>query len=318
LGLQTGDHVSDVKIAAFVAIASVLLSPLQPRAQTARSLKFAWPPGTTALVETDFVRRAGPDAAPEITSVRMTHRMRVLAHREGLDIRFGDQRHVDSSGDFRRAARALLHFWTPQTIVGADGTFARIEGGDRVQDLVVATLAPIQRLADDAPGLRALITPVISEGFLKAMQQLEWSKLAWQWIGMSSNQARLEIPGFDQIVPGVEMPATRIIEILERTRCVRVGTPYDCLTLQMRISVTDTSAMRATLEGLFQAATAEIPLVQPENLEHVVRVTLEMATMLPHDALETNSVHGTIVVNGSPVGMTVSDRRHSRFIYDSQ
>jgi hypothetical protein len=49
------------------------------------------------------------------------------------------------------------------------------------------------------------------------MLQLEWSKLASQWIGMSSNQARLEIPGFHLIVPGVEMPATRIIEIVERT-----------------------------------------------------------------------------------------------------
>ena len=86
----------------------------------------------------------------------------------------------------------------------------------------------------------------------------------------------------------------------------------------MRISVTDTSAMMATLEGLFQAASADMPPVQPQNLEHVVRVTLETATMLPHDALETNSLHGTIVVNGSSVGMTVSDRRHSRFIYDSQ
>ena len=71
-------------------IGGLLVQAQRPPA-AAVTLQFRWPPGTTAFVETDFQRKSGIDPAPdELASVRMTHRMRVLPHRDGLELRFED------------------------------------------------------------------------------------------------------------------------------------------------------------------------------------------------------------------------------------
>ena len=306
-----------MKIAALFAVAALLVSPPVQRPPAAGStLKFAWPPGTTALVETEYERENGLESAPERTSLRMTHRMRVLAHREGVDIRFEDQRHIESGGNFEPAARALVHLWTPHTIVAADGTFARIEGGERVQDLVMATVAPIERVSAAMPGLRAFLAPMLGERRLESLQEDEWRKLVWQWIGLSSTQARLEIVGSDPVIPGVVIPTKRTIEIVERARCARGAAAYECLTLEMRTSSTDSLALKSLFEPLIQALGLSALSLQPRDFENVNRVTLETATMLPHESLQINTMHGAAVMNWSPVALEQVERRHARFTYD--
>jgi hypothetical protein len=299
-----------MKVAALMAVAGLLLS----QGPEARTLKFAWPAGTVAAVETDYLRRSGVDPAPEVARLRMMHRLSVRAHPEGLDIRLDDQRHLDSSGDFRHAAGTVIQFWTPQTIVAKDGTFLRIEGGERVQDLVVATLAPYQQFADAAPALRAFITPMLDGNYLESRQKDEWNRLIWQWIGISSNQTRIETSGTDQIMPGIEVPTKRTIEVVGRSRCTRGGGDYECITVEMRTSM-DGVAMKAIFDALRQAAGPQALASQPLDFEQLVRVTLETATMLPHDSLETRTMHGTSLSNGNSAATTDFESRGSAFTY---
>jgi len=247
----------------------------------------------------------------------MTHRVRVLAHREGLDIRFEDQRRLASSGNFGQAAGALLHFWTPQTIIAPDGTFVRIEGAEGVRDLVVATLAPIQRVADDVPALREFLAPMLGEGYLQSLQRGEWSKLIWQWIGISSTQALFETASSDQVIPGIEVPTKRTIEVVEHLSCLRAGTNYDCVTIEMRTSM-DGVALKSILERLRRAGGMSALSLEPRDYEQLARVTLETSSMLPHDLLHTRTTRGTTVVSGNPVTTTDFESRHSRFTYDRQ
>lgn len=312
-----------LQFVAALAVVGVLLAQTQPSpaAQSRRApatpatLKFGWRPGTVSLVETEYVRKAGADAGLDVSTVRMTHRMRVLAHREGLDVRFEDQQHLDSSGDFRHAADELIHFWTPRTIVSADGTFLRIEGSERVQDLVTATVAPTRRLADALPALREFLAPMLGTNYLTMVQQEEWMKLVWQWIGLSPTQSRLELASSERLPPGVDVPTTRTIEIVERVRCLRAKTLYDCLTIEMRVAL-DRAAMKSVLDKVFQSAGQLGPRIQPSDYSHVVRVTLETATMLPHVALETHSIHGTADVNGASSTIVESETRRSQFTYE--
>ena len=61
---------------------------------------------------------------------------------------------------------------------------------------------------------------------------------------------------------------------------------------------------------------AAVPTLGPRDLEQIIRVTVETATMLPHEALQTRTMHGTVVVNGTPAKTTTFESRRSRFTYD--
>ena len=113
-------------------------------------MKFGWPAGIAATVETEYLREQG-EPAREVSRLRMSHRMHVLAHSEGLQLRYDDQRAIAAVGDFEQAAAAVLPFWIPSTIIRKDGTFGRIEENSRVQELFLATIGPQLRFAERSP-----------------------------------------------------------------------------------------------------------------------------------------------------------------------
>jgi hypothetical protein len=67
-----------------LALAVAVLSPLQPSPPSAVTLRFDWPVGVTARVETEFRHEYSDGQVVVLTSwLQMTHRMRVLPHSEG-------------------------------------------------------------------------------------------------------------------------------------------------------------------------------------------------------------------------------------------
>jgi hypothetical protein len=45
---------------------------------------------------------------------------------------------------------------------------------------------------------------------------------------------------------------------------------------------------------------------------------MEAGTMLPHEFIQTRSMHGTAELNGDVITTTDIERRHSTFVYDDK
>src|SRR5688572_18620264 len=100
-------------------------SPADPSSERVR---FDWPVGTTAVVETEFVNEQLLDrTVQQRTELRMTHEMRVHAGQDGRVIENSQHRHLQSSGDVPSALRALVPLLIPNMVVNDKGDFVRIE-----------------------------------------------------------------------------------------------------------------------------------------------------------------------------------------------
>jgi hypothetical protein len=306
-----------VRSAALIVI-GLSLAPQGPPSPEAGTLKFAWPSQAEALVETEYIRQGGVDPAPQYSSVRITYRMRVLPHPDGRQIRYEDQRYVDSAGDFAPAASALLPFWIPVTVVGSDGAFIRIEESQRVQELFAATLAPLERLAPQYPALREYLAGIASSNGLESRQSAEWRDLLSRWIGLSPTQPRREWNASVAVIAGVMVPTRVTLDVIERVQCMRDGEPQACATYELRSSM-DRDALKQIFDRM-QAGAAELSQFSMTGVDYegITRVTLETATMLPHAFVQTRTMHGTASVNGRTVTTSDFESLSSRFTYQQQ
>ena len=300
----------------FAALAA--LSLLQASGTVVGSvMKFAWPAEIAATVETEYVREEG-ESAREVSRVRMSHRMRVLAHPEGRQVRYDEQRAVSVIGDFDRAAATLLPFWIPSTIIRDDGTFGRIEEGQRAQELFLAAIGPHLRIAEQIPALREHVASMTSDTTAAALQAGEWKKLVWQWVGMPSSMEPMDVPGSTAMLPGVTVPTHTWLSVTNRRPCGRARETFTCATFETR-TVFDSDALAALIARVEKdSPNTLLSGVTPLEVEEVVRVTMEIGTMLPHEMLLTRMSRMRVDVNGQSRTNRDAESRHSVFVYDTR
>jgi hypothetical protein len=76
-------------------VAALLLTAVPQDSAPRRVPAFNWPAGTVALVETEYVREVSDGiATQQLAVLRMTHRMRVSPHPEGLLVQFDNQKAI--------------------------------------------------------------------------------------------------------------------------------------------------------------------------------------------------------------------------------
>ncbi|HUQ89523.1 MAG TPA: hypothetical protein VM096_18310 [Vicinamibacterales bacterium] len=277
-------------------------------------MEFAWPAGTVANVDTEYVAEAGVEQARQISRLRMTHQIRVVEQGDERLIHYTNQTRVDSSGDPLRALGGLLPLWVPTSVVSDRGLLRRIEGAGQLRKLVTDMVQPQFTDPAQAPRLREWLKFGTSDEGLYQMAMTEWLDLVGRWTGRSLKDEAREITGAIALYPGVMAPTKETISLIGRATCLRGGKPRDCATWEHRSRI-DRASLDPALKSLIDTRAGLPANFQFRDHELVVRVTLEIQTMLPHELTRTRTMHAVAELNGRSSLATETERRHSQFTY---
>jgi len=276
---------------------------------------FNWLPGTVALVETDYVREVSDGiTTQQLAVLRMTHRMRVSPHPDGLLVQFDNQKAIAAAGEMTDALGALLPWWVPRIIVGPDGHVVRIEETERVQDLVGRVFEPLVTTpAEQSPSaLRDMLTIMASGAGLRSLLQDDWDHLVGKWIAAPLNSDPVESTAVSMTINGLLLRSTVRRQMIDRPSCVREDAVIECATFESR-SVIDRESLPVLQNYLSPgAANAGVRIVGSDKVD---RVTLEIGTMLPHEAILTRTIQSTTELSGRTVSTENVQRRTVRFTY---
>ena len=130
-----------------------------------------------------------------------------------------------------------------------------------------------------------------------------------------------EVMGSSSLGPGLSVPTKTRIGLFARAPCQRGGETLDCATYQFHQSMSP-DALAKVFESLQNGVAGLSALREAgpryRDYEMLVQVTLETSTMLPHELIQTRSMHGTAELNGAVITTTDIERRHSTFVYDGK
>jgi len=275
---------------------------------------FNWPAGIVALVETDYVREVSDGIArQQLAVLRMTHRMRVSPHPEGLLIQFDNQKATAAAGDMTDALGALLPWWVPRIIVSPDGHVLRIEQTERVQELVGEMYEPLAKAptAQSPPALKQLLTIMASGAGLRSMVQDDWDHLVGKWIAIPLDSDPVESNAVS-VLDGIAVRSIVRQRTIDRASCVREDAAIECATLESRSTIDPESL--AVLQNYLSPGAVDAG-VRITSSEKVDRVTLEVGTMLPHEATLSRTLQSTTQLSGRTVSTQNLQRRSVRFTY---
>jgi hypothetical protein len=307
-------HFTPVK--KLVAALAVLAAVPQDSATT-QVQPFNWPAGTVALVETEYAREMNDGFTTRPLAVlRMTHRMRVSPHPDGLLVQFDNQKAITAAGDMADALGALLPWWVPRIIVGRDGHLVRIEQTERVQELVGQVFEPLATTPTEQTqaALKDLLAIMASGAGLRSLVQDDWDHLVGKWIAAPLDSAPLESTAVSMVLNNIQLRSTVRRQMIDRATCMREDATIECATLESR-SVMDRESLPVLQNFLSPgAANAGVRIVGSERVD---RVTLETGTMLPHEAILTRTVQSTTELSGRTVSTQNVQRRSVRFTYVS-
>ena len=295
-------------------VAALLLTALPQDSAPRRVPAFNWPAGIVALVETDYVREVSDGIArQQLAVLRMTHRMRVSPHPEGLLIQFDNQKATAAAGDMTDALGALLPWWVPRIIVSPDGHVLRIEQTERVQELVGEMYEPLAKAptAQSPPALKQLLTFMASGAGLRSMVQDDWDHLVGKWIAIPLDSDPVESNAVS-VLDGMAVRSIVRQRTIDRASCVREDAAIECATLESRSTIDPESL--AVLQNYLSPGAVDAG-VRITSSEKVDRVTLEVGTMLPHEATLSRTLQSTTQLSGRTVSTQNLQRRSVRFTY---
>jgi hypothetical protein len=296
-------------------VTALLLAALPQDATPRRVPAFKWPAGIEALVETEYVREVSDGTATQRLAVlRMTHRMRVSPHPEGLLVQFDNQKAMAAAGDMTDALGALLPWWVPRIIVSPDGHVLRIEQTERVQDLVSQVYEPLAKEpgAQSPSALKELLTIMASGAGLRSMVQDDWDHLVGKWLALPLDSDPVNSTAVSTVLNGTPLRSMVRQQMIDRASCVREVETIECATLESRSNVDPESL--AVLQNYLSPGSADAG-VRIARSEKVERVTLEIETMLPHEAVLSRTLQSTTQLSGRTVSTENVQRRTVRFTY---
>jgi hypothetical protein len=268
-----------------------------------------------ALVETEYVREVSDGTVTQQLAVlRMTHRMRVSPHPEGLLVQFDNQKAIAAGGDMTDALGALLPWWVPRIIVSPDGHVLRIEETERVQELVGQMYEPLSKSssAQSPSALQQLLTIMASGAGLRSLVQDDWDHLVGKWLALPLDSTAVESTSVSTVFNGIPLRSMVRQQMIDRPSCIRDVAMIECATFESRSNIEPESL--AVLQNYLSPGASDAG-VRITGSEKVDRVTLEIGTMLPHEAILTRTLQSTTQLSGRTVLTQNVQRRTVRFTY---
>ena len=295
----------------------------EARPDTVR-LRFAWPAGTTATVETTRFRERTAERTDTLAG-GARYRMQVRAHDDGLAIIYDSLSFTAAprvTGDFTasQAVAEQLADVAPNYIVGRRGEFLRIQDVAAMKARLDSLFAPVFARVDSTGQAHALFQSMVSEQTLEALAAQEWNTLVGMWV-----DADLELEavyGFEEEVPIPLLPGETVRMISEfaivgRLPCTEESLTPDCVEIQL-FSYPDEEAMKAVLRRFMQRVAGDAAaafVIEALEIENELLLVTEPATLLPHRAVIVKSVRAVGRQSGEPSEFSQTDVRTYTFTY---
>ncbi|HEX7091033.1 MAG TPA: hypothetical protein VF192_12905 [Longimicrobiales bacterium] len=203
-------------------------------------LRFGWPAGTVATVETTRFRERITERTDTLAG-SATYRMQVREHDSGLAIIYDSvsitaaPRVTGDLAAFQAVAEQLAGM-VPNYIVGRGGEFLRIEDVAAIKARMDSLFAPAFAAMDSTGKARAIFDSMLSEQALEALAAQEWNTLVGMWV-----DADLELEavyGFEEeapipLLPGESVRMVSEFAIIGRLPCTEDSLTPDCVEIQL-------------------------------------------------------------------------------------
>lgn len=285
------------------------------RDTTTIALRFAWPAGMEAEVESEHTKIVQHGTvAPDTQTTRSTYRLMVQDHADGRKISFVDWNtggDVDSAlvaATERFVTEEFLAQFRPAFVVGPDGELLRLEGYEPIRDMLDSILRPMfdTMPGDKAPRLRFL-DRLLSDEFLLSQVADEWNPLVWSWSDLDFEVGAVYEKDFERpspIMPDELIPFHVENSLISRVPCEDGAADSACVSLVMRL-VPDPDVL-APMAVRFLKQTSgfsnSLGKAWRMDIENIIRLVTEPATLTPH-RLE---IRQTVEISGPQDSLTKS------------
>jgi protein required for attachment to host cells len=311
---------------AFICIASsgaagAFAQDAPARADTV-NLRFAWPAGTDAHIETTRFQEQVSGTADTVTG-SARYRMRVHAHPAGLIISYEDfafpaAADTTESAQLNSLAEQAAAM-VPKVVVDSAGAFVGIDGVETVHTRLDSLLTQMLEPEEAATAREGLAT-MVTEDALAGLAAQEWNAIVGRWAG--SDLVIGTDYGFEEdaalpMIPGAGVKMVSEFRVERRTSCSGVATGDDCVEIRL-VSRADPDAVREILaqftEQLLATPGVGIAFESFEMENELVLVT-EPRTLRPHRVRLSKRMKGVVAAEGERGEVSQIEVRTYRYTY---
>jgi hypothetical protein len=288
------------------------------------ALRFDWPIGLTAFVQTERSTRTNSPLGPTSRTVWMSYRIDVEEAEEGRLLRYGDVRAEDPADgriyrleELPERVAIQLTALFPSYVVSDEGRVVRLEGSEPMLEEAQRKLE--RQLAMAAPGspeARRLAAASITEESLLAAVQAHWDELVGAWSGRSlavgetlEREERLVVPR-----AALRIQSTVEFGVGQRIPCNERATGAECVEIEVRTRPLPDAlddyerAMRKRAQATGSGVLANVEIEESSYL------VTEPATLIPHYLETTTKFRATVSRPGEP-DVTIEDLDQTVFRY---
>lgn len=266
------------------------------QAQDSARLRFAWPSGLVAQVESNKTRMREVDGQPPARSVTSySHVMRAARQGQQYTIAFSDLR-LDPKGlaalppPQQALMRVLTQAALPGYLVSADGDFVALDKPEAFQEAMRSALSP---LLPDGPGKAASLAALdklLGIEVLSAAVRGDWDWLVGSWAGgeQAINLGEDYVAQTQGVAPLINQPIAyeTHFKVTRRLPCDREGRSLECIELKASTRP-DSAALKQAVAGIVAQLAPEAAAGMEKTLSTLdLLVELELITepdtLVPH------------------------------------
>jgi hypothetical protein len=166
--------------------------------------------------------------------------------------------------------------------------------------------------AQSPSALQQLLTIMASGAGLRSLVQDDWDHLVGKWLVLPLDSAPVESTSVSTVLNGIPLRSMVRQQMIDRPSCIRDIAAIECATFESRSNIEPESL--AVLQNYLSPGASDAG-VRITGSEKVDRVTLEIGTMLPHEAILTRTLQSTTQLSGRTVLTQNVQRRTVRFTY---
>ena len=272
------------------------------------ALRFDWPVGLTAFVETERSTHTTGPRGPSSTTVRMTYRIDVEEAQDGRLIRRGEIRAEDpESGQIYpldqlpEPLASQLTAVFPSFVVSDEGQLVRLEGIEPVIEEAQRKLeSRLAELPPESAEAKVLAATRVSEEHLLEAAREHWDQLAGAWAGASlvagesyQRKDRLVVPALGglRILSRVEFGVGQGVPCGEET------TAANCVEIEVH-SRPVPEALAELEQVMRERSQAATPggrgALESFEIEESSYLVAEPATLIPHYLETTTKFRATL------------------------
>jgi hypothetical protein len=284
-------------------------------------LRFAWPVGTRAQVETTRYRERVAETS-DTTLGRASYQMSVTSHPDGLLISH-DNFVFPALGPTSTNLQAVaerIGALVPQYVVDGEGAFVRIHDVNRMKALLDSMMTQLLGPIDPGPA-RQTLESMLSTEALTGLAAQDWNAIVGMWAGADLElgevyemEERTPLP----MVPGAVVPMVSEFSIEGRTSCVEGGSDRNCVEIQL-VAEPDADSMKQALTRFMQRLASDPSLggigFEELQVESGVILITEPGTLLPHRVTLSRTVSGVVSGGGQRGKISQVDVKTFKYTY---